>query len=176
MMIFKSDKLLYTYITTIYPEFDLSRSFRASRFSFITTDGVIHKGSNFFHMLSNLNALMGKDHFDAQNSRAKGRYTYFIHLNGEYVEPKKSADKLISLEATKAPVSTVVESESENEPELPIVEIDTSDIDWVRLEALNNTKDDKAFLADVAEKYNVTLKRNTKVESMLETFKSELGL
>ena len=169
-MIFKSDKLFYSYIESVCPLFSFAKSFKPSRFSFITTEGVLVKNGNMPQMMASLNTLMGVDHFSVQRSRAKGRYTYQVYLTSDVVvddEADKEVPVLISLEATPEPLQETL---------TPKPTITTSDIDWARLESLQNTKEDKAFLDEFASRYNVTLKRNMKIENMLEVFKTSLGM
>jgi len=168
-MIFKSDKLFYSYIESVCPLFSFAKSFKPSRFSFITTEGVLVKNGNMPQMMASLNTLMGFDHFSVQRSRAKGRYTYQVYLTSDIVveEAEQEVPVLISLEATPEPIP---------EDLTPKPTIDTSGIDWPRLESLQNTKEDKAFLAEFANKYEVALKCNMKIENMLIAFKSGLSI
>jgi hypothetical protein len=168
-MIFKSDKMLHQYIQSVLPSFDVMTSFKLSRFSFYTIDGVTHKHGNFNKMLSTLNTLIGEEYFDTKKSVAKGSYTYLLYTReeGDVVveEPKQPSKELVE------PVIEEVEVASSSEQ---IPELDKEEIDWPRLEALKNTKSDKAELAEYATKYGVSLKRNKTIDNMLSDFKEAL--
>lgn len=176
-LIFKSKKLFYKWIEEKCSTFDVNASLPKSRFSFFDKEGSFYKCGNMIQFVNNINMLAGEAILDPNKSKAIGAYTYKVFLPEEVTKKEEvSESPVIEILSPEA----VVEDKKEESEELVQEVIDNledklDDIDWPRLEALKNTKEDKMFLDTYAEeKFGIKLKRTKKIEGMLEDFKSGL--
>lgn len=118
---------------------------------------------------------------------------YFNKLNetfGYFIDTKQSVvrkDKWIVMFSDEEPivekvleVVPVIEPDSSQEEFVEVLEkveyLSYDLIDWPRMEALKNTKDDKSEMDVYASKFGVSLKKNKTITNMLEDFKAAVGV
>lgn len=168
-------KPLFTaYVQSLKPKFDAKITDGLPQFTFADVDGNKYVTRCALEYFEKLNETFG--YFIDTKQSIVCRDRWIVVFTDE--KPKQEAvvaTPLISLEP-------VVETPSKASQEAPESTIESSEylsydlIDWPRVEAFKNTKDDKAELDVYAAKFGVSLKKNKTIANMIEDFKSAVGV
>jgi hypothetical protein len=172
-------KPLFTqYVQSLKPEFDADKTNGIYDWSFMDTDGEV------------VTTRCAKEYFEALNKR----FGYFIDADKSTTRRSRwivtfddgvsgSVEEEEGIVETPAKASKVIGVYSAEAPEDEDTEVLSSDenlsfdlIDWPRVGAYKNTKGDKAELDKYASQFGVSLKRNMKVENMVDVFKIAAGV
>lgn len=145
-LIFKTDVNFYKYIETVFSDLEINKTITSSRFAFVTKDGKFYKNQNFYKMLDKLNELIGKDHFNSKDSRAKGQRTYLVFLTEKDSAPKEVISKTVP-------------------------ELEKALVDWDKVSKFEDSKEGKLALDLYAEGFGVKLKASMKLSNMIKDFK-----
>lgn len=168
-------KPLFTaYVQSLKPKFDAKITDGLPQFTFADVDGNKYVARCALEYFEKLNETFG--YFIDTKQSIVCRDRWIVVFTDE--KPKQetvATAPLISLEP-------VVETSSEASQEAPESTIESTEylsydlIDWPRVEAFKNTKDDKAELDVYASKFGVSLKKNKTITNMIEDFKSAVGV
>jgi hypothetical protein len=177
--IFIRKPLFTQYVQSLKPEFDANKTNGMYDWSFMDTDCEV------------VTTRCAKEYFEALNKR----FGYFIDADKSTTRRSRwivtfddgvSESVEVAEEAvveTPAKASKVINVYSAEAPSDEDIEVLSSDenlsfdlIDWPRVEAYKNTKGDKAELDKYASQFGVSLKRNMKVENMVDAFKMAAGV
>jgi hypothetical protein len=172
-------KPLFTqYVQSLKPEFDADKTNGMYDWSFMDTDGEV------------VTTRCAKEYFEALNKR----FGYFIDADKSTTRRSRwivtfddgvsgSVEEEEGIVETPAKASKVVDMGSAEASSDEDTEVLSSDenlsfdlIDWPRVGAYKNTKGDKAELDKYASQFGVSLKRNMKVENMVDAFKIAAGV
>lgn len=163
----------YKLLESINSDFDMDKSLRAGNFNIMTREGKFQLCGGFNHFCTTYNSMF-TDILDMKKTFKKGTLIY-VFLKDIDTPPKdllkKEGVKAPSIKETaplEAPLISLDIDEDISEDE--VVPLITPDYEW--MSSLDNTSEDKLALDKYAEStFDIKLRRNKRVENMIEDFK-----
>lgn len=182
---FETHTSLYRKLEYLHETFDANATLGMSRYSFADKTGNCVLAYSMDDFCKSFNEHFGET-FISAGCQIAGSQSYLMTFVDNVVSKKFDLPVQKEKEAVVATLlvslEPVVETSSEASQEALESTIESNEylyydlIDWPRVEAFKNTKDDKAELDVYAAKFGVSLKKNKTIANMIEDFKSAVGV